>query len=78
MIFEQYLEFFVIPAFRLDCDPIGVGLITNHRLIRSNSPLERRTYAEEETAKILFNLRELKPNLGVNGVSSLNRSFILR
>ena len=49
------------PAFRLDCDPIGAGLITNPREIWSNSPLEHRTYTEEETEQIHSNRRDLEP-----------------
>ena len=79
MILEQNLEFFVIPPrSRLDCDPIKVGLITNRCLIRSSSPLERRTYAKDETKHIIFNPCELKPNLRFNRVSSVNRSFFLQ
>ena len=33
----------VPPAFRLDCEAIGAGLITNFSLISSNFPLEFRT-----------------------------------
>ena len=38
---------------------------------RSESPLERRIHAEEETGEILFNPRDLKPNLHVNQVSTV-------
>ena len=66
------------PTFRLDCDPIGAVLIMNRRLIRSNSPLERRKYVEEGTNQIHSNLHDLEPDLHLNQVSSVNQSFILR
>ena len=65
------------PAFRIDCDPIGAGLITKSCRIRSNFPLEHRTSAEEEIKLILFNPCELKPHLHGNQVSSEILSFIL-
>ena len=39
------------PAFRLDCDAIGVGLITNSSLISSNFPLEFRMSARKNPSK---------------------------
>ena len=65
-------------ASRLNRDPIGAGFIVINHRIRSNSPLECRTSAEEEIKPILFNTRELKPNLHRNQVRSENQSFILR
>ena len=62
---------------RLNYDQIEAGFVAINRWIRSNSPLERRMYADEETELILFNPRELKPNLCINRVSSVNRLFIL-
>ena len=41
----------VPPAFRLDCEAIGVGLITNFSLISSNFPLEFRTSARKNPSK---------------------------
>ena len=66
------------PAFRIDCDPIGAGLITNRCLIRSYSPLERQTNARKRPSQILFHPRELKSNSRVNRVSTENQSFILQ
>ena len=66
------------PMFRLDRNPIEVGFIVINRRIRSNFPLERRTSAEEEIKPIIFNLRELKPNIHGNWVNSEIRSFIQR
>ena len=48
---------------RLNHYLVEAGFIMINRWIRSNSPLERRTSAEEETKPILFNPRELKPNI---------------
>ena len=74
-----YLEFFTIPMRpRLNSDQIEAELIANRCQIWSFSPHERRTYAEEETEQILFNRRNLDPNICVNWVSSVNRSFILQ
>ena len=56
--------------FKLDCDPINAGFVMINRRIRSNFPLERQTSAEEETAQIHFNLRELKIRLHENRVSN--------
>ena len=79
MIFEQDLEFIMIPLHsRLNRDLIEAEFVVINRWIRSNSPLERRTSAEEETEPILFNPGELEPNLRGNQVSSVNQSFILR
>ena len=47
---------------RLNCDNIEAGLVTNHCKNRSDSPLERRTHAEQETEEIYFNRHDLKPN----------------
>ena len=58
------------PAFRLGCDPIEAGLITQFRRISLNFPLECQTSVEKETAQIHFNPRELKPHLHDNRVAS--------
>ena len=50
----------------------------NHCKDRSESPLKCRTHVEEEIEEILFNQCELKPNLHVNRVSSVIRSFPLQ
>ena len=55
----------------LNCNHTKVGLITNHCKNLSESPLERRTHAEEETEEICFNQLDLKLNLRVNRVSSV-------
>ena len=39
------------PAFRLDCEAIGAGLIANFSLISSNFPLEFRTSARKNPSK---------------------------
>ena len=39
------------PAFRLDCEAIGVGLIANVSLISSNFPLEFRTSTRKNPSK---------------------------
>ena len=39
------------PAFRLDSEGIGAGLIVNSSLISSNSPLEFRKSARKEPSK---------------------------
>ena len=41
----------VLPAFRLDCEAIGAGLITNFSLISSNFPLEFRTSTRKNPSK---------------------------
>ena len=41
----------VPPAFRLDCEAIGAGLITNFSLISSNFPLEFRTSTRKNPSK---------------------------
>ena len=66
------------PAFRLDRNLIEAWFIVINHRIWSNFPLERRTFAEEEIKPILFNPRELKPNLRGNQVSSEIWSFIQR
>ena len=56
------------PTFRLDCNPIEAGLITNRCLIWSNSPLERRTYAEEEIeqySSICVNWSQIFASIGL-------------
>ena len=58
---------------RLNRDPIEARFVVINRWSRSNSPLERRTSAEEEIKPILFNPCELKPNLHGNQVGSENR-----
>ena len=40
-----------LPAFRLDCEAIGAGLIANFSLISSNFPLEFRTSARKNLSK---------------------------
>ena len=57
-------------AFRLDCEAIGAGLITNHHRISSNFPLEFRMLARKKSSKIRFNPCELKPCSCGNRVSS--------
>ena len=39
------------PAFRLDCEAIGAGLVTNFSLISSNFPLEFRTSTRKNLSK---------------------------
>ena len=39
------------PAFRLDCDPIGAGLITKFHRILSNFPLKRRMSLRKKQCK---------------------------
>ena len=39
------------PTFRLDCEAIGAGLITNFSLISSNFPLEFRTSTRKNLSK---------------------------
>ena len=39
------------PVFRLDCEAIGAGLITNFSLISSNFPLQFRTSARKNPSK---------------------------
>ena len=39
------------PAFRLDCEAIGAGLITNFSLISSNFPLKFRTSTRKNPSK---------------------------
>ena len=63
---------------RLNWEPIGARFVVINRQIRSNSPLERQTSAEEEIKPILFNPCELKPNLCGNRVSSENQLFIVQ
>ena len=55
--------------FRLNCDYIEAGLITNHCKNRSKSPLERRTHTEEETEQIQFSVA-----VGFGVPSSINGS----
>ena len=47
----------------------------NHSKNQSDSPLECGMHAKEEIKEILFNQRELKPNLHFNRVSSMIRSY---
>ena len=58
-------------CFRLNYNHIEAGLITDHYENRLESPIERRMHIEKETGSILFNQRDLKPNLCVNRVSSV-------
>ena len=51
---ERSLVHRVPPAFRLDCEAIGAGLITNFSLISSNFPLEFRTSTRKNPSKIWF------------------------
>ena len=39
------------PTFKLNCEAIGAGLITNFHLISSNFPLEFRTSARKKSSK---------------------------
>ena len=39
------------PAFRLNCEGIGAGLITNSSLISSNFPLEFRKSVRKDSSK---------------------------
>ena len=56
--------------FILDRDPIKAGFVVINPRIRSNFPLECRTFVEEEIKPILVNSCELKPNLHGNRVIS--------
>ena len=66
------------PHSKLNCDQIEMGWITNHCKIWSRSPLECRKYVEEEIGQIYFNQRNSKPNLHINRVNSVIRSFLLQ
>ena len=48
-------------AFRLDFNPIGAGLITNHHEIWSNSPLEGQKYVKERIDQIHSNWCDYEP-----------------
>ena len=60
---------------RLNRDQIEAGFVAIHCKDWSKSLLERRNHVEDLIDWILFNPRELKPNLLVNRVSSVIRSF---
>ena len=48
---QMPLEIVIPSPFRLDCEAIGAGLITNFSLISSNFPLEFRTSTRKNTSK---------------------------
>ena len=58
----------VPPAFRLDCEAIGAGLITNFSLISSNFPLEFRTSTRKNPSKFASIHENLSPILGAIGL----------
>ena len=57
------------PAFRLNSEGIGAGLITNSSLISSNFPLEFRNSVRKDPSKFTPNLRKLELNSHGNRVS---------
>ena len=58
----------VPPAFRLDCEAIGVGLITNFSLISSNFPLEFRTSTRKNPSKFASIHENWSPILAAIGL----------
>ena len=56
------------PAFRLDCEAIGVGLITNFSLISSNFPLEFRTSTRKNPSKFTSIYENWSPILAAIGL----------
>ena len=56
------------PAFRLDCEAIGVGLITNFSLISSNFPLEFRTSTRNNPSKFASIHENWSPILAAIGL----------
>ena len=63
---------------RINCNHTEARLITNHCKNRSKSPLQCRTHVEEEIEQIHFSRCDFKPNLHVNRVSSVIRSYPLQ
>ena len=62
------------PAFRLDCEAIGAGLIANFSLISSNFPLEFRTSARKNPSKFASIHENWSPILaGIGLVVRFNR-----
>ena len=58
----------VPPAFRLDCEAIGAGLITNFSLISSNFPLEFRTSTRKNPSKFASIHENWSPILATIGL----------
>ena len=58
------------PAFRLDCEAIGAGLIANFSLILLNFPLEFRTSVRKNPSKFASIHEKLKPHSCGNQVNS--------
>ena len=58
----------VPPAFRLDCEAIGAGLITNFSLISSNFPLEFRTSTRKNPSKFASIHENWSPSLAPIGL----------
>ena len=58
----------VPPAFRLDCEAIGAGLITNFSLISSNFPLEFRTSTRKNPSKFASIHENWSPILAAIGL----------
>ena len=56
------------PAFRLDCEAIGAGLITNFFLISSNFPLEFRTSTRKNPSKFASIHENWSPVLAAIGL----------
>ena len=56
------------PAFRLDCEAIGVGLITNFSLISSNFPLQFRTSTRKNPSKFASIHENWSPILAAIGL----------
>ena len=56
------------PAFRLDCDAIGAGLIANFSLISSNFPLEFRTSARKNPSRFTSIHENWSPILAAIGL----------
>ena len=58
----------VPPAFRLDCEAIGAGLITNFSLISSNFPIEFRTSTRKNPSKFASIHENWSPILAAIGL----------
>ena len=58
----------VPPAFKLDCEAIGAGLITNFSLISSNFPLEFRTSTRKNPSKFASIHENWSPILAAIGL----------
>ena len=58
----------VPPAFRLDCEAIGAGFITNFSLISSNFPLEFRTSTSKNPSKFASIYENWSPILAAIGL----------